>query len=77
MQYFGSWAAAGAKKEDERSAKRCVRRHLTIEASLMSSHRFKTQVFYVQQKERELEEKRQRYIRVVDAFKSALDLLGD
>ncbi|KAI7351170.1 hypothetical protein KC357_g310 [Hortaea werneckii] len=41
-----------------------------------SYKRLKTQVAYVENRESELESKRQHYIKVVDAFKSALELLG-
>ncbi|KAI7267856.1 hypothetical protein KC345_g7837 [Hortaea werneckii] len=41
-----------------------------------SYKRLKTQVAYVENRENELESKRQHYIKVVDAFKSALELLG-
>ncbi|KAI7211147.1 hypothetical protein KC333_g7825 [Hortaea werneckii] len=41
-----------------------------------SFKRLKTQVAYVENRESELENKRQHYIKVVDAFKSALELLG-
>ncbi|KAF7189372.1 hypothetical protein HII31_09350 [Pseudocercospora fuligena] len=40
-----------------------------------SSKRLRTQLVYVQHEEEQLEEKRQHYIKVVDAFKSALALL--
>ncbi|KAI6789426.1 hypothetical protein KC361_g8526 [Hortaea werneckii] len=41
-----------------------------------SYKRLKTQVACVENRESELESKRQHYIKVVDAFKSALELLG-
>ncbi|GAB1744556.1 hypothetical protein NU219Hw_g1960t1 [Hortaea werneckii] len=41
-----------------------------------SFKRLKTQVAYVENRENELESKRQHYIKVVDAFRSALELLG-
>ncbi|KXT15939.1 hypothetical protein AC579_1451 [Pseudocercospora musae] len=40
-----------------------------------SSKRLRTQLVYVQHEEEHLEEKRQHYVKVVDAFKSALALL--